>query len=369
MGRGGRGGGYGGGGRSFGGGGSRSTGGRGSIGGGRAGRGAPGSLGGARSPARPSGGGARGMGGSRPAGGFGHSPRPRTTINVWGGFGRPMHGWGFGSPWGRRRVTHVHHHHHGPGGSGGGGAGCLAVVGVIALLLVILFVVNVAVFPGGGNITPSTIQRTPLPAGAANQQAGLYTDHLGWIRSSSILETGMRNFFNETGVWPHLYITDTVNGTTMPEQEDMEIYALALYDRLMSDEASLLLLFHESNDMDAFRTQYVAGVQARAVIDSQAADILLDYIDRYYFEDWDEEVFFSRAFNDAANRMMSITRSPWVYMGWGVLALGGLGLAFVWWGKAKAQKNLETQQAQDLLNTPLSEIGGTNTGLESKYED
>ena len=264
-------------------------------------------------------------------------------------------------------MMHVHHHHGGRRGGGGGGAALL--IGLILIIVIVLMVVPLGgTGMGTGGITPSTIERTPLPPGSAAAQAPLYTDHLGWIRSSTVIETGMRNFFSETGVWPHLYITDTVNDTTTPTGGDMAEYAALLYDSIFQDEASFLLLFHESADMQGFRTHWVAGIQASTVIDAEAADILLDYIDRYYFYGMDEDQFFARAFNDAGQRMMSVTTSPFVMMGWIALGVVAAGLAFLWWMRAKAQKNREMEQAQAILNTPLSELGQGSTGIEDKYE-
>ena len=69
--------------------------------------------------------------------------------------------------------------------------------------------------PSSGDITRSTVKREPLDKAYVNE-TGYYTDELGWIRSSSTLEKGMKDFYQETGVQPYLYITDTVNGTTSP---------------------------------------------------------------------------------------------------------------------------------------------------------
>ena len=195
-----------------------------------------------------------------------------------------------------------------------------------------------------------------------------YTDNLDWIRSSTVLIDGMHNFYTRTGVRPHLYITDTVAGTRTPTRSEMESYAELLYDELFRDEAHLLLLFHEYPRGD-FRTWIVTGVQARTVMDGEAIDILLDYIDRYYFYDLSEEQFFARAFNDASVRIMSVTTSPWIPIAGGLIALAVAALAFMWWSKAKAQKNLEMEQAREILSTPLQEFGSPDTGLEDKYKD
>jgi len=298
-----------------------------------------------------------------------------------GGWGRPRGGFwgGMGLGWmlGRGpRVRHIHHHHGGPGGGGPGGqggCGCgTIVVLVLILVLITIIVASLANGVGGSNITPSTIERTPLPPGSAIETS-YYTDRLGWIRSSTVLETGMRNFFNRTGVHPHVYITDTVGGTNTPTAAQMDAYATQLYDEIFDSEAHLLLLFHEYPPMSGdFRTRVVTGVQASTVIDAEARDILLDYIDRYYFYDIDEEEFFSRAFNDASIRIMSVTTSPWPFIAGGLVAVAAAALAFMWWSRSKAQKNLEAEQAQAILSTPLQKFDGDDSQLQDlkdKYKD
>ena len=71
----------------------------------------------------------------------------------------------------------------------------------------------------GSNITKSTIAREPLPKGSVNE-TDYYTDELGWIHNPSQLVIGLKNFYNKTGVQPHVYITDTVNGSHYPSGEE-----------------------------------------------------------------------------------------------------------------------------------------------------
>lgn len=239
MGRGGRGGG---GGRSSGGGGGRSSGGRmgGGSFGGRGGR-SDGSFGGgfSRGPSRPP------MGGWRPT---------------------------YRSSWGPRRPAP------GPGPSPSG-CGCLWSTFLLPILLVlVLFVLFSGVgnvlhggsflSSGSGDITRSTIKREPLDKAYVNE-TGYYTDELGWVRSSSTLEKGMKAFYQETGVQPYLYITDTVNGTTSPTSSDMEAACQALYDELFTDEGHMLLLFQEYNSSGNYNMWYVCGKQAKTVLDER----------------------------------------------------------------------------------------------------
>jgi uncharacterized membrane protein len=107
------------------------------------------------------------------------------------------------------------------------------------------------------------------------------------------------------------------------------------------------------------------------VIDDEAGRILTDYIDRYYYDtNLTNEEFFSKAFKDGADRIMTVTRSPWirVFMVFGVVIL--VIILYLWWKKHKEQKNLEAKRREELLKTPLDRFGDTEAeDLAKKYED
>lgn len=237
------------------------------------------------------------------------------------------------------------------------GIATIIVVAVIILMTVLL--VNVADGGSSSNsITVSTVARQPLPSGSVNETA-YYTDTLNWIDSSSTLEAGMRAFYQKTGVQPYLYITDTINGKHQPTESDFDIFANQLYDQLFTDEAHLLLLFHEYNGV--YSTWYMAGTQAKSVIDKEASNILLDYVDRYYYTNMSEAEMFGTAFSDTAERIMKVTRPSWylptIIIGSGIVLAVILVIAFKWWKKHKEQQNLEAKQTQELLDTPLDSFG------------
>jgi len=344
--------GAGGGGRSSGGGGNRSMGGR--------------SGGGYNRGGISSGGSSRG--GAPPGGGRRPPPPPPPRRRGMS----PMGGAFMGYSMGRRAA----------GGNGGGHGGspspnnqqkqkpgCLIPIIVAVVLLLLIFLVPVLFNSGSsGNVTASTINREPLPVGAIVEN-GYYTDELDWIGNSTTLTTGMKNFYKQTGVQPYLYLTDTIDGSHSPTEAQVEQFAYDTYDNLFADEAHLLLIFFEYGD--AYHTWYVAGTQAKTVLDSEAMDILLDCIDRYYYDQsLTDEQMFSKAFDEAGERIMTVTRSPWipVLIVAGILAI--LTVVFLWWRSHKKQKNLEAEQTQQILNTPLETFGDTDVQERAKkYDD
>ena len=249
----------------------------------------------------------------------------------------------------------------------------------VLVLVVVAFMVILSLFSmiasggrgGTGSVAPSTVQREPLPASAA--ETGYYTDELGWILNERQLLSGMKAFYRETGVQPYLYITDNINGSYEPTAQEIGEYAAALYEQLFTDEGHFLLIYQE---YDGYMAGYTAGAQAKSVMDNEAVAILQGYLDLYNTSDLTDEEYFGQVFQKTGERIMTVTKSPWPVVGgiFGMLLL--VALCFFWWKKHKEQKNLEAQQLQEMLNTPLTTFGNDQDGngrddaedLAEKYE-
>lgn len=340
--------------RGRGGGGGRGGSSGGSRGGGFGGSGSRGGAGRTRSTGsfgsgrQRGGGNSGGFGGG--FGGGGYRPRPVYTPRPY--YRRPF--------WGRPRYRR------------GGGCGTLLLL-IIFISLGLSFVTlmgnNNLFSPSSSNdVIPSTIEREPLPSGSVDE-TDYFTDELGWVDNQTKMLGGLKYYYRKTGVQPYVYITDNIDGSSNPTDEEISDYANELYDQLFTDEAHALLLFFEPNQT-TYSTYYVVGSQARQVVDNEAIDILLDYIDRYYYSDLSEEEFFSRSFQEAADRMMEVTRSPWVTV-WIIVAIIVLiFLLFNWWKRKQAQKNLEAEQTKEILSKPLSKFGSDKAEeLSKKYQD
>lgn len=343
------------------------------------------------------GGGSRGgggsFGGSRGGGGrMGGSSRGRGSFGNTGSSGRSSSGSGWGSrpprigPIIRTGPTYRSYGGYGFGGGPGGnrGAGCGGSIFSTIVIIGILIVVLMTIFGNGGsnqssggssNVTASTVERAPLPKGAVNE-TDYYTDEVDWIGNRTQMTEGLRYFYQKTGVQPHVYITDTVPGANNVTMQAVEDYTNQLYEELFTDEAHLLLLFYESSDSymsdNEYISYYITGTQAKQVIDTEAGDILLDYIDRYYYDDnMNDEEFFSTSFKDAADRIMTVTTSPWIP----VMTIGGaillVAILFMWWKSRQKQRALEEKRTEELLNKPLDTFGQTSEAeeLAKKYSD
>ena len=348
-----------------------------------------------------SGGGSGGFsGGGRSSGGFsgGSNSGGRSGGGDFGGFGGPpfggpgpMPGPGFGGP----------HHHHSPttvfvpvpvggsrtsdsqtrtdsGGSGGGGSnkgGGSGLVIAIVIILAVLLVVGVpscsscASDTSAVSVAASTEHREALPSSAA-QQTAYYTDEDGdWIHNASKLESGMRAFYKDTGVWPYVYILP--NGTSTSVSE-LTSKAGQLYGELFTDEAHFLLVFCD-NGSGGYTCGYTVGSEAKTIMDDEAVEILGDYLDRYYSDyNLSEEEIFSKTFADTGERIMSVTKSPVVPVAICVAVVVVAGAAVIIVRKRIAHREAEAKRTQDILNTPLEKFSDTDKDVEDlakKYED
>lgn len=266
----------------------------------------------------------------------------------------------------------------GPGGPAGGGqpgapqgkapnSGCGTVFVILAaVLLVVLLVVALG---GGGcsasGVPASTVERTALPAGAANETS-YYTDVDGdWIHNPAKLERGLRHFYEETGIQPHVYILP--NGSVTSYQE-LEAIAKEKYNELFTDQAHFVLVFCDTGD-GRFNAAYWAGSQTGSVLDNEAMQIFEAYLSQDYDDlSLSEEEIFSKAFSDTADRIMTVTPSPLP-----IIAVCGAVIivavvVFVIVRNRRLARQREAERMEQILNTPLESFAdGELEDLEKKY--
>ncbi len=228
-------------------------------------------------------------GGPRPpmGGGMHHHPRPHRHF--WGP--RPRHYYG-GGGYGYR-----------------GHVGCGSYLITLIVLLVIVAIVAFNRYdrnPASYNSAPNYPQQN-----SGNQSVNTKVDTsdfndyckdtLGWIEDKGTFLSGLKTFYNKTGVKPFLYLTNNINGSNTPTQDELDDFANKLYDELFTDENHYLLIFMEYGD--TYMLQYVCGSDAASVIGTDGAETVLDYVDQYYTSSMEDEEYFSTVFSSAANKI------------------------------------------------------------------
>lgn len=275
--------------------------------------------------------------------------------------GRPYIGFGPGVGVGPGGV----HLHVGGGGSRGGNL-IISIIFIVIFLSIVLFNLSSS---SSGSITASTVSREPLPDGSV-VETGYYTDDAGWISNPAALEKGMKYFYEKTGVQPYVYITEEVDSSRDPSDDQMATFASSLYDKLFTDEAHLLLVFQDADGH--YYPWVITGAQAKQVVDGEAVTILFDYIDRYYYDSsLSSEEFFSDVFESTADRIMDKTTNPVFIIGICFCGVVALFIIAVVVSNVLKHKKEEADRMERILNTDLSDQVEASPGLkdlEDKYK-
>lgn len=254
--------------------------------------------------------------------------------------------------------THRHYHYgpsYGGGGYyGGGGWFITALVTVVAILMAFIIIGAIA----GSGVTKSTVEREPLKPYAAFDTDCL-DDDANWIHNKNTLLRGMESFYKATGVQPALAIYEEIDGEKYLRDSDIEDFMTGEYDKLIGHERGVLLLFCEYEESDWY-AYYMAGEDAQTVMDSEASDILIDYVhDLYTNDSLSDEEFFGKVFEKTGERIMTVT--PTAASKIPVIVIGVVIIAFII-GMVKLVKmkhRREKEKAEEterILKTPIDRI-------------
>lgn len=267
----------------------------------------------------------------------------------------------------------------GSGNNGGAGSGCLIIFATIiaAILIVGLFGLLMdstgCSDSGSGVITASTVEREKLPPDAVTE-TGYYTDDDGaWIANSTQLEAGMRTFYQDTGVQPYLYI---LPDQSMDTADELSNFAHEQYDELFTDQGHFLFVFcyqGVKSGVETYGYGYYCGAAAKTVMDAEAINIFLDYLDRY-INDYSisESEAFANAYAKTGDTIMTTEaeRSTPAIIAVAVaiaVVIAIIVIALII-RKRTAARAEETRRMQEILSTPLEEFGDAELDeLEKKY--
>ena len=162
------------------------------------------------------------------------------------------------------------------------------------------------------DVTRSTVQREALPASKCDAVDECYRDDWGdWIDESgeeTSLINGLTHFYEKTGVQPYLWIMGEEGGQYMSEGSLEELSEAAYKEMFGTDEGHMLVVFREyPNESGNYICTVTPGYDAETqVMDEQAREILLDFIDYYYTDsELNEGQFFARAFTSSGDRIMT----------------------------------------------------------------
>ncbi len=184
------------------------------------------------------------------------------------------------------------------------------------------------------DVQRSTIQREALPESKCDPIDEWYRDDWGdWIDEPGeevALENGLKAFYDHTGVQPYLWIMGEEGKDYMSEGSLEELSHETYKEMFGVDEGHILVVFREyPNASGNYICTLTPGYDAETqVVDEEAREIILDYIDYFYTDgELNEGQFFGRAFAEAGERMM-IKQLSWkqIYMIIGVAVVVVIGI-------------------------------------------
>ena len=196
----------------------------------------------------------------------------------------------------------------------------LFVLKVICAAVVVLIIAFAALwlYQGKeGSIERSTVNREALSASKCDAIDEWYTDDWGdWIDENgeeAALIAGMKYFYEKTGVQPYIWIMGE-NGKDYISEGSLEKLAKNTYSEMFGDdEGHMLIIFREyPNASSNYLVTAMPGEDAEdEVMDAEAREILLGYIDYFYTVDkYNEGEFFAQALEKAGDRIMTKQISP-----------------------------------------------------------
>lgn len=235
-----------------------------------------------------------------------------------------------------------------------------SLIAVFLVVWVVFAIINSIASDSGafagasGGIQSSSVDREKLPD-TMTKETAYYQDDLDWIGSSHDLEKGMKYFYRTTGVFPYLWITDNVDGDSWPSDEKIDEKLNSMYDALFEDEGHAIIMYLDAGG-GRYITRCLRGASAKTVLDDEATEILLDYLDAYASSDLDDETYFATCFTKAADRMMSRTtnRMDAVRVIAVVAGIVIVVIAAIWFFIRRRKLKLEQAKVdKDILNSKL----------------
>lgn len=244
---------------------------------------------------------------------------------------------------------------------------------MVIFIMVIVFLMMIAMFSvvsgGFGGVTKSTHQREKLPATASTTINSWFEDDWNWLGTGSKTREGLRYFQKETGIQVYVAVTNSMQGYS-----SMSALANGIYDDVFgNDEGHAVFVWYERDDGSGngdgrYETYLCVGTAAGAVLDDEAVEIVLDYFDQCYADSsLTEDELVGRTFTKAADRMMTVTKSPLgtIIILVLVCVIGVIVFKIL---KAKFKRDKErAEEQQRILETPIEHISAPDKDLEDKY--
>lgn len=198
-------------------------------------------------------------------------------------------------------------------------SGCSTIFVLIIIIIIIYAVVSANLRRSSGNNYYgqtstqqfiSTKSRKPLKG--VVKKTDYYSDQIGWIKDKSKLQDGLKEFYNKTGVQPYVLFVK-YSSVYWNEREldttSADSYLEKVYKETFSDEGHMIFAYFQCDDDSRDEMEgtfrYLLGYSAQTVMDEEAINIFLGYLDQYYADtNLSLEKMISETFESTANSIM-----------------------------------------------------------------
>ena len=342
-------------------------------------------------------------GGSRSFGGFRPSSGGSSTRRVSSGSSHShSSGFGFGGgglpprpprSYGRSYYRPYRRSYSGPViiNNGGGnnvpstsGAGCLSILLWGFLIVAILGIIGSFIKTRDDNpashATSDSGYGCEKYTGSVDKSKGFWEDHSTgepWIDNSNkqYLEEGFESFYNDTGVWPFLYVVDSYG-----DPGSFQTYEEKVYDDLFGNSPGNLLFVFIGND----EAYYIAaGTDNGDIVNTKTIEVFQNKINRYWTDsstNGDLARIFGKALSTSGKQLMkeetkSLLEKKHFKTIMIVLIVAAaiiiiLLIIMHWWKKKKQAQKEEDERLEQILSQPLSTFGNTELHqLGQQYEN
>ena len=176
---------------------------------------------------------------------------------------------------------------------------------ILCVALSVIFFANAAVSAAdtGDDLIANGTNRTPLKDQAAFE-SNCVTDQLHWVENVASTGESLKPFYSATGLQPYVYLKSY--DATLSSNEQKERWAKDYYNsNIKKENGFLFVYFAERNqDVDVGYMCCVNGSAADAIMDSEATDIFMQYLKRYWYTDLSTDDVITKSFNNTAKSIM-----------------------------------------------------------------
>lgn len=157
------------------------------------------------------------------------------------------------------------------------------------------------------SVTPNAYVREKLDASLCNPVELWFQDEANLFAYESDaykVVNALQYFYEQTGVQPFLLTLDNIDGDHYPDWDTVETFLYDFYVGMFgADEGHYVFLYFSYAD-GFYTLYYIPGLDAMSVMDDNASEILMDYVDLYYQYVVSYSDLFNQAFIASADAIM-----------------------------------------------------------------